>query len=68
MTNDAAHFIALVQAMRAAQKDYFRFRDGVMKAHAVELEREVDQMLDAWETDRIREEARVTHPELFLGK
>jgi hypothetical protein len=60
-------FAAKVQAMREAQKNYFRFRDGMMKAHAVLLEQEVDQQLEAWEMERAREEAREKYPELFPG-
>jgi hypothetical protein len=58
-------FIGKVQAMREAQKDFFRFRDGVIKAHSIQLEREVDRQLDAWEIERVREDAREQHPELF---
>jgi hypothetical protein len=51
--------------MREAQKNYFRFRDGAMKAHAMLLEREVDQQLALWEMERIREETPEQHSELF---
>jgi hypothetical protein len=60
-------FIATTAAMRRAQKNYFRFRDGVTKAHAMKLEQEVDQQIAVWEMDQALKEARVRHPELFPG-
>jgi hypothetical protein len=53
--------------MRKAQANYFRTRDGVMKAHALLLEREVDQQLEIWEMEQAREEVREKYPELFPG-
>jgi hypothetical protein len=61
----AERFIAKVQAMREAQKNYFHTRDGMSKAHAMMLEREVDYQLDAWEMERVRAEGRQKYPELF---
>jgi hypothetical protein len=52
--------------MREAQKNYFRSRDGTMKAHAMLLEREVDQQLALWEMERVRAETPEQYPELFL--
>jgi energy-converting hydrogenase A subunit M len=60
-------FIVSVGAMRKAQKSSFRYRDGVMKAHAMQLEQEVDRQLDAWERERVSAEMREQHPELFPG-
>jgi hypothetical protein len=60
-------FVAKVKAMREAQKSYFRSRDGMMKAHAMTLEREVDQQLYQWELERVRDEAWEQTPELFPG-
>jgi hypothetical protein len=61
-------FVVKVQAMREAQKNYFRFRDAMMMGHARKMEMEVDQQLGMWEMERVREEAREQHPELFSGK
>jgi hypothetical protein len=58
-------FVDKVQAMRKAQKNWFRYRDSMMMLHARKMETEVDQQLEVWEMDRIREEARELHPELF---
>ncbi|MDR1278597.1 MAG: hypothetical protein LBK02_07590 [Treponema sp.] len=60
-------FVSKVKAMREAQKNYFRSRDGMMKAHAMTLEREVDQQLYQWDLERIRDEEREMEPELFPG-
>jgi hypothetical protein len=65
---DAERFVATVRAMREAQKNYFRVRDGVMLTHARQMERDVDRQLDRWEMERVRKEAREQHPELFSGK
>ena len=61
----AERFADMVRAMREAQKNCYRLRDPVMAAHAREMERDVDRQLDLWEWERIREEAREQHPELF---
>jgi hypothetical protein len=62
------HFIGKVRSMREAQKNFFRFRDGVMMAHARLVEREVDRQLDLWDWEQAKEEAREQHPELFPVK
>jgi hypothetical protein len=61
-------FVVKVQAMREAQRNWLRFRGSVMKAHALQMEKEVDQQLEAWEMERVMEEARREHPELFPAK
>jgi hypothetical protein len=65
---DAERFVAMVRAMREAQKNCFRVRDAVMLAHARQMERDVDRQLDLWERERVRKEMREQHPELFPGK
>jgi hypothetical protein len=65
---EAEAFIEKVRAMRDAQKNYFRFRDAVMLAHARQMERDVDRQLELWEWERLREEAGKHHPELFPGE
>lgn len=64
----AERFADMVRAMREAQRNCYRLRDPVMAAHAREMERDVDRQLDLWEWERVREEAREKHPELFPGK
>jgi hypothetical protein len=61
----AERFIDAVRRMRGAQKNYFRFRDGMMMAHARKLEQEVDSQLSVWDFEQARQEAREKYPELF---
>jgi hypothetical protein len=62
---EVREFIALVRRMREAQKNFFRFRDGMTMAHAKRLEEEVDKLLASWGSVRTWKEAREQHPELF---
>jgi hypothetical protein len=63
--DDGKSFIRSVSNMREAQRNYFRTRDRTALLHAKEMEKEVDEQIDAWKMDACWRNVREEQPELF---